>query len=80
MKKSVRIKIYVELQCQQKKIKCQNLNNISNQIKCSILFTLKIINKCLKASQIENKINYLEKKEIDIDCRKENEKEFIKIG
>ena len=26
--------------------------------------------KCLKASQIENKINYLEKKNIDVDCLK----------
>ena len=34
--------------------------------------------KCLKVSQIENKINYLEKKEIDVDCLKEDTKEFVK--
>ena len=34
--------------------------------------------KCLKVSQIENKINYLEKKEIDADCLKEDNKEFVK--
>ena len=34
--------------------------------------------KCLKASQIENKINYLEKKKIDVDCLKEGKKEFVK--
>ena len=30
--------------------------------------------KCLKPSQIENKINFLEKKIIDADCLKEDEK------
>ena len=34
--------------------------------------------KCLKVSQIENKINYLEKKEIDANCLKEDKKEFVK--
>ena len=34
---------------------------------------------CLKACQIENKINHLEKNKIDIDSLKEDEKEFIKI-
>ena len=34
--------------------------------------------KCLKASQIENKINYLEKKIIDVGCLKEDKKEFLK--
>ena len=34
--------------------------------------------RCLKASQIKNKINYLEKKKIDVDCLKEDKKEFIK--
>ena len=34
--------------------------------------------KCLKASQIENKIKYLEKKIIDVDCFKEDKKEFVK--
>ena len=34
---------------------------------------------CLKASQIENKITYLEKKKkIDVDFLKEDKKEFIK--
>ena len=34
--------------------------------------------RCLKPSQIKNKINYLEKKKIDVDCLKEDKKEFIK--
>ena len=33
---------------------------------------------CLKASQIENEINYLEKKKTDVDCLKEDKKEFVK--
>ena len=33
---------------------------------------------CLKASQNENKINYLEKKKIDVDCLKEDKKEFVR--
>ena len=33
---------------------------------------------CLEATQLENKINYIEKYEIDIDSIKENHKEFIK--
>ena len=33
---------------------------------------------CLEASQIENKINHLEKYEIDADILKEDQKEFIK--
>ena len=37
----------------------------------------KIIN-CVKACQTLNPINYLERKEIDVDCLKEDEKEFIK--
>ena len=32
----------------------------------------------LKASHIENKINYLKKKKIDVDCFKEDKKEFVK--
>ena len=32
----------------------------------------------LKASQIENEINYLEQKNIDIDSLKEDKKEFAK--
>ena len=35
-------------------------------------------NNCLEATQIENKINYLEKNKIDIDSIKESHKEFIK--
>ena len=48
--------------------------------KCVIKRKLKFkdYKKCLKVSQIENKINYLEKKEIDVDCLKEDKKEFVK--
>ena len=48
--------------------------------KCVIKRKLKFkdYKKCLKVSQIENKINYLEKKEIDADCLKEDNKEFVK--
>ena len=34
--------------------------------------------KSFKASQIENKINYLEKEKIDVDCLKEDKKVFLK--
>ena len=45
--------------------------------KCAIKRKIKFkdYNNCLRASQIENITNYLEKKEIDIHCLK---KEFIK--
>ena len=33
---------------------------------------------CLKAAQLDNKINHLEKNKIDIDPIPENHKEFIK--
>ena len=33
---------------------------------------------CLRASQIKNRINYSENLEIDVDCLKEDKKEFIK--
>ena len=33
---------------------------------------------CLQASQIIDTVNYLEKKETDVDCLKEDKKEFIK--
>ena len=33
---------------------------------------------CLEATQLENKINYIEKNKIDIDSIKENHKEFMK--
>ena len=48
--------------------------------KCVIKRKLKFkdYKKCLKVSQIENKMNYLEKKEIDADCLKEDNKEFVK--
>ena len=36
------------------------------------------VQKSVRASQIKNTINYLEKKEIDLDCLKEDEKELIK--
>ena len=35
---------------------------------------------CLKASQIINIVNYLEKKRINVDSLKEDKKEFIKIS
>ena len=35
---------------------------------------------CIKASQILNIKNYLQSKQIDVDCLKEDKKEFIKIG
>ena len=41
-------------------------------------FKITYYKNCLKASQIENKINYLEKKRIDVDCFKEDKKEFVK--
>ena len=34
----------------------------------------------MKASQIENIKNYLERKEVDVDCLKEDKKEHIKNG
>ena len=33
---------------------------------------------CLEVAEIENKINHLEKNEIDVDSFKEDQKEFIK--
>ena len=33
---------------------------------------------CLEVAEIENKINHLEKNEIDVDSFKEDKKEFIK--
>ena len=47
--------------------------------KCIIKIKLKFENykNCLEATQLENKINYLENK-IDIDSIKENHKEFLK--
>ena len=42
--------------------------------KCAIKREIKFkdYNNCLRVSQIENITNYLEKKEIDIDCLKKN--------
>ena len=44
--------------------------------KCIIKRKIKFEN-CLEVTHLENKINYLEKNEIDIDSIKENHKEFI---
>ena len=41
-------------------------------------FKFREYKKCFKASKIENEINYLEKKKIDVDCLKEDKKEFVK--
>ena len=38
------------------------------------ILSLETIKKCLKASKIGNIIDYLEKKEIDADCLKEDKK------
>ena len=50
------------------------------QKKCVIKRNIKFRDNksCLKASQIKNKINYLEKKKTDVDCLKEDKKEFVK--
>ena len=47
---------------------------------CVVKRKLKFCNykKCLEATQLENKINHLEKNKDDIDHIKENHKEFIK--
>ena len=49
--------------------------------KCVIKRKLKFqdYKNCLEAAQLERKINYLIKKEIDIDSLKEDQKEFLKI-
>ena len=48
--------------------------------KCVIKRKLKFkdYKNCLKASQIISKVNYLEKKKVDIDCLKEDQRKFIK--
>ena len=48
--------------------------------KCVIKRKLKFENykNCLKATQLENKINHLQKSKTDVDCIKENHKEFMK--
>ena len=48
--------------------------------KCIIKRKLKFENykSCLEATQLENKINHLEKNKIDTDSIKGNHKEFIK--
>ena len=48
--------------------------------KCVIKRKLKFENykNCLEATQLENKINYVEKNKLEIDRIKENHKEFIK--
>ena len=49
--------------------------------KCVIKRKLKFedYKNCLEAAQIENKINYLEKNEIDVDSLSKHQKEFRKI-
>ena len=51
-----------------------------NTKKCVITRKLKFENckNCLEATQLEKKINRLEKNNINIDSTKENHKEFIK--
>ena len=50
--------------------------------KCVIKRNLKFSDykKSLKASQIDNKINYLEKMQIDVDCFKDDKKELVKTN
>ena len=50
--------------------------------KCVIKRELKFkdYKKCSKPSRILNIINYLERKETDVDCLKEDKKELIKRG
>ena len=50
------------------------------QKKCFLKRKLKFENykNCLEATQLDNKINYLEKNKIDIDSLKRDHKEFIK--
>ena len=47
--------------------------------KCAMRRKLKFqdYNNCLKASQIESKVNYLENKEVNVDCLKEDQGKFI---
>ena len=47
---------------------------------CIIKRKLKIqdYKNCLEAAHIKRKINYLRKKEIDVDSLKEDQKEFVK--
>ena len=47
----------------------------SNSVSCKNL-TFKDYKRCLTASQIENKLNYLKK--IDADCLNKDKKEFLK--
>ena len=51
-----------------------------NLIKCVIKRKRKFesYKNCLEATQLDDKINYIEKNKIDIDGIKENHKEFIK--
>ena len=50
--------------------------------KCVIKRKLKLedYKNCLEVPQIENKINYLEKNEIDVDSLSKHQKEFRKIN
>ena len=38
---------------------------------------LQVYKSCLKASQIINIVNYLEKKEINVDCLKGDQRKFV---
>ena len=50
------------------------------QIKCVIKRNLKFQDhkNCLEETQLENKINYIEKNKIEVDSIKVNHQEFIK--
>ena len=56
------------------------VNKAKGTKKCVIERKIKFENykKCLEATQLENKINYLEKNKVDIDNVTENSEEFIK--
>ena len=58
------------------------MKNQKEQKKCAMKMNFKFrdYKKCFKASQIENKINYWEKKKTDIACLKEDKKDILKIN
>ena len=70
---SKRRKSRMALSCRKKAVYIIKRNNIKRKLK------FKDYKKCLKASQIENKIKYLEKK-TDTICVKQNQKEFLKLN
>ena len=61
------------LSCSKKTVYIIKRNNIKRKLRSEDY------KKCLKASQIENKIKYLEKK-TDTICVKQNQKEFLKLN